>query len=141
MTQVNLAYVQRKADGIAPRSVSFYASLSPIETSGDNILHFLKNRVQTDKTPRKILEELEAIVKEKVKESPSEADILYGNFRDNEPKYSHMDRLIGYLAHGFWPKIDENKEEGEKRKVEAREETDKRNKKLLEIYQKYVSSF
>lgn len=137
MNKVYLTYIERKSEGSLPSAVHFYASLIPILTIDDNVSIKINNILETEETPRKILNKLEQLVVEQIREKPTMTDIFYNDIKDTDPKYNHCNRTYTYLANGEWPKRGETHEQA---RLRAKESNDKRNKKLLEIYQEFMKS-
>lgn len=137
MREVHLTYVERQPYGCEPSGVTFFAGLSPIKASDDNIKASLNHVIRTESTPRQILQQLEKMILEKVGEKPSIHDPIEGWPEDELPEYADWPRQSGYLAQGSWPKKGETEEQADKK---AEENTTIRNAKLLELYQSFLES-
>jgi len=137
MPEVYLTYVERHHYGSEPSGVTFFAGISPVELSDDNIKISLSHVLTTNNSPRQVLESLEKKVYEAIREKPSVRDILQGTSDDSRPKYADWPRQSGYLAHGSWPKVGETQEHAAMR---TKESNAIRNEKLLEVYLEFIAS-
>jgi hypothetical protein len=96
MGKVYLMCLERHSSGANPYSVTLYSNSAPIKVKEENVKMTTCFCIETNNSPRHILERLEKIIFNELMEKPSSRDSLYGNSKDFDKKNANVARHITY---------------------------------------------
>lgn len=101
--------------------------------------HCSEDKINSNRTPRQILNELEWLIKSKTNEVPCARDVLAAmSDEDADPKYRNYERHFGFQPIAVQPFEGESKEAFAKRAEQIYERNKNLHNRIFSIYQSYA---
>lgn len=139
MGKVFIQFRRSVNEGVCPGEVSIRACTVDRFYEKDNDEQAIRATMETDKTPRQLLQELKGMIFDATGESPSAVDMLWGREEeDQKQENSDSPRFISYLYRMPWEEMVLNGKELEESRKRTGIANRTRNDRILAVFNEYV---